>query len=130
MQDHLDVTVLNEVTQPITGYSQQAGLKKIAVGLDYLIRKKGAGRDNFLQSGAFLKSREGLEQPDIQIHFLNALMKDHGREQVNQDGMTLHACQLRPESRGSVRLRSADPYVHPAIDPNYLATGRRPPRNA
>ena len=122
LQDHLDVTVLNEVTQPITGYSQQAGLKKIAVGLDYLIRKKGAGRDNFLQSGAFLKSREGLEQPDIQIHFLNALMKDHGREQVNQDGMTLHACQLRPESRGSVRLRSADPYVHPAIDPNYLAT--------
>lgn len=121
LQDHLDISVIYNVTQPITAYSMQAGAKKIGVGLQYLLSKSGPGADNFLQAGAFLKSREGLEQPDIQLHFLNAPMFDHGRQSAEGDGMTLHACQLRPESRGTVRLRSDDPFAPPLIDPNYLA---------
>ncbi|RIJ23349.1 choline dehydrogenase [Henriciella barbarensis] len=122
LQDHLDVTVIHKMTQKISAYSRQAGLKKIAVGLNYLLRKQGAGRDNFLQAGGFLKSREGLDRPDLQLHFVNAIMMDHARTQVKADGFTIHACQLRPESRGSVTLASADPFDHPLIDPNYLAT--------
>ena len=49
-------------------------------------------------------------------------MIDHAKEQVNKDGYTVHACQLRPESRGTIKLASADPFEAPAIDPNYLAT--------
>ncbi|WP_300380317.1 choline dehydrogenase [Henriciella sp.] len=122
LQDHLDVTVINKMTQKLSAYSQQAGLKKIGVGLNYLLRKKGPGRDNFLQAGAFLKSREGLDRPDLQLHYVNAIMIEHGRQQVNADGFTIHACQLRPESRGTVTLASSDPFDHPIIDPNYLAT--------
>ena len=122
LQDHLDVTVIHKMTQKLSAYSRQAGLKKIAVGLNYLLRKQGAGRDNFLQAGGFLKSREGLDRPDLQLHFVNAIMIDHARTQVKADGFTIHACQLRPESRGSVSLASADPFDHPLIDPNYLAT--------
>lgn len=122
LQDHLDVTVIHKMTQKLSAYSRQAGLKKIAVGLNYLLRKQGAGRDNFLQAGGFLKSREGLDRPDLQLHFVNAIMIDHARTQVKADGFTIHACQLRPESRGSVTLASADPFDHPLIDPNYLAT--------
>lgn len=122
LQDHLDVTVIHKMTQKLSAYSKQAGLRKIAVGLNYLLRKQGAGRDNFLQAGAFLKSREGLDRPDLQLHYVNAIMIDHGREQVNADGFTIHACQLRPESRGTITLASADPFDHPLIDPNYLAT--------
>lgn len=122
LQDHLDVLVHQEMTQPLSAYSAQKGLKKIAVGLDYLIRKKGVGRDQFLQAGAFLKSREGLERPDIQLHHVNALAFNHANEQVEKDGFMVHACQLRPESRGSIHLRSADPFDTPMIDPNYLAT--------
>ncbi|WOR15834.1 choline dehydrogenase [Hyphomonas sp. FCG-A18] len=122
LQDHLDVTVVHEMTQKLSAYSQQAGLKKIGVGLKYLMSKKGAGADNFLQAGAFLKSREGLDRPDLQLHYVNAAMINHGNTDIGKDGFTIHACQLRPESRGSVTLASADPFDHPLIDPNYLAT--------
>jgi choline dehydrogenase len=122
LQDHLDVVVVHEMTQPLSAYSQQAGLKKLGAGLRYLLRRNGPGADNFLQAGAFLKSRTGLDRPDLQLHYVNACMIDHGRVEVKQDGFTVHACQLRPESRGTVAIRSADPFEAPAIDPNYLAT--------
>lgn len=122
LRDHLDVTVINRMTQPISAYSLQKGIKKLFVGLQYLATRKGAGADNFLQAGAFLKSRPGLEMPDIQLHAVNAIMMDHANFTPTEDGFTIHACQLRPESRGTVMLKSADPFDHPAIDPNYLAT--------
>lgn len=120
LQDHLDVTIIHGCTQKVTAYSTQAGLKKIGVALNFLLRNKGAGRDNFLQAGAFLKSREGLDRPDLQLHFVNAAVMDHGQTSVEQDAFTIHACQLRPESRGRVGLNSADPFDDPMIDPNYL----------
>ncbi|MCU0732565.1 MAG: GMC oxidoreductase, partial [Hyphomonas sp.] len=122
LQDHLDVTVINRMTQPVSAYSLQKGIKKLFVGVQYLATQTGAGADNFLQAGAFLKSREGLEMPDIQLHVVNAIMMDHANFTPTEDGFTVHACQLRPESRGTVMLKSADPFDHPAIDPNYLAT--------
>ncbi len=122
LQDHLDVLVHQEMTQPLSAYSQQKGLKKLGVGLNYITRRKGAGRDNFLQAGAFVKSREGLDRPDIQLHQVNALAFKHGAEAIDRDGFMVHACQLRPESRGTIGLKSADPFDDPQIDANYLAT--------
>jgi len=122
LQDHLDVTVIHDMTQPISAYSMQKGLKKLGVGIQYLINQTGAGADNFLQAGAFLKSRDGLEMPDLQLHLVNAIMMDHGNHDPKKDGYTVHACQLRPESRGRICLASADPFADPAIDPNHLAT--------
>ncbi len=122
LQDHLDVTVIHEMTQKASAHSKQAGLKKLAVGIKYLMSKSGPGADNFLQAGAFLKTREGLDRPDIQLHLVNAMMRDHGNYDYGRDGFTIHSCQLRPESRGTVMINSDDPFEHPAIDPNYLAT--------
>ncbi|MEL6825437.1 MAG: choline dehydrogenase [Pseudomonadota bacterium] len=122
LQDHLDVTVIHEMTEKASAYSKQAGLKKLAVGIKYLMSKTGPGADNFLQAGAFLKTREGLDRPDIQLHLVNAMMRDHGNYDYKRDGFTIHSCQLRPESRGTVMLTSPDPFEHPAIDPHYLAT--------
>jgi choline dehydrogenase len=120
LQDHLDVVVVHEMTQKLSAHSKQAGLKKLVVAIDFLARRKGAGTDNFLQTGAFLKSREGLDRPDIQLHLVNAIMIEHGFQEVKKDGFTVHACQLRPESRGEIGLHSADPFAPPRIDPNYL----------
>jgi choline dehydrogenase len=122
LQDHLDVTVIHSCPEPVTAYSMQNGIKKLAVGLNYMFAKKGPGRENFLQTGAFLKSREGLDRPDLQFHVVLAIMRDHGRVEPDADGFTAHACQLRPESRGRVFLKSADPFAAPGIDPNYLAS--------
>ena len=121
LQDHLDVTVVHEMTRPLSAHSAQKGLRKVSVGLRYLVNRSGPGADNFLQVGAFLKSREGLDRPDVQLHFVNAPMIDHGRVDVGKDGYTIHACQLRPQSRGIVSLKSGDPFDPPLIDPNYLA---------
>ncbi|NNC73714.1 MAG: choline dehydrogenase [Sphingomonadaceae bacterium] len=120
LQDHLDVTIVHDMTEKASAHSKQAGLKKLAVGLSFLLRRKGAGTDNFLQAGAFLKTREGLDRPDIQLHLVNAIMIEHGFQEIKKDGFTIHACQLRPESRGEIGLNSADPFAAPRIDPNYL----------
>lgn len=122
LQDHLDVTVIHEMTRKESAYSKQAGLKKLAVGIKYLMSKSGPGADNFLQAGAFLKTRDGLDRPDIQLHLVNAMMREHGNYDYKRDGFTIHSCQLRPDSRGTVLLASNDPFEHPAIDPNYLAS--------
>ncbi|RAK62546.1 choline dehydrogenase [Phenylobacterium kunshanense] len=122
LQDHLDVCLSWECPQPITIYSMRKGIKTLFVGLDYLLRRKGIGRQNFLESGAFLRSRPDLDRPDLQIHTVLAIMQDHGKVQIAKDGFTFHVCQLRPESRGTVKLKSADPTADPAIFANYLAT--------
>jgi choline dehydrogenase len=122
LQDHLDVTLSWECPKPITVFSMRKGLiKTLSVGLSYMLFGKGIGRQNFLESGAFLRSRPDLDRPDLQIHTVLAIMQDHGKVQVNKDGFTFHVCQLRPESRGRVGLKSADPLDDPAIFANYLA---------
>jgi len=122
LQDHLDVSLNWTASQPITIYNDTKGLRQLKVGLQYLLTGKGPGRQNGLETGAFLKSRPDLDRPDLQVHFVLAIMQDHAKIRVKQDGFTMHVCQLRPESRGRVSLANADPYADPAILMNFLAT--------
>jgi choline dehydrogenase len=122
LQDHLDVTVQYECTQPITLYAYTKPLKQLQTGMQYTFFGTGMGTQQGLESGAFIKSRAGLEVPDLQIHFIAALMMDHGRKQADRHGFMAHACQLRPESRGHISLKSLNPMDPPLIQPNYLAT--------
>ncbi len=120
LQDHLDVTLNWRTTGLVTAHSATSGLRMLGIGLDYLLRGRGLGRQQFLESGAFVRSRPGLSRADIQIHGVLAIMIDHGKVKAKADGFSLHLCQLRPESRGRVGLRSADPLDDPAIFANYL----------
>ncbi|MBI1212852.1 MAG: choline dehydrogenase [Alphaproteobacteria bacterium] len=122
LQDHLDITVQYECTQPITFYTFSKPLKQIQTGLAYSLFGQGTGRQQGLESGAFVKTRSGLEIPDLQIHFVAALMMDHGRKKADRHGFTAHACQLRPESRGFIALKSLNPLDAPLIQPNYMST--------
>lgn len=121
LQDHLDVILSWECPLPITAYSITKGLKRLLIGANYALRGQGPGREQMLESGAFVRSREGLDRPDLQLHTVLAIMKDHGKTVVAKDGFSLHVCQLRPESRGRVGLRSADPSDDPTIFANYLS---------
>jgi len=121
LQDHLDVTLAWSCPLPITAFSQRKGWRTPLIGLSYLLFGQGLGRQQFLESGAFLKSRPDLDRPDLQVHCVAAVMRNHGKARITEDGFTLHVCQLRPESRGRVGLRSADPFDDPAIFANYLA---------
>jgi choline dehydrogenase len=120
LQDHLDCTVHVECTQPITLYSQASPLAALKTGLQYLLFHNGLAASQGLESGAFLKSRPDLETPDLQFHFIAALMFDHARKKADRHGYMTHVCQLRPESRGTISLASADPLAAPLIQPNYL----------
>ena len=122
LQDHLDV-IMNWRSRGLRSvFSEVKGLRQLGVGLRYALTGKGVGRQNFLESGAFIPSREGLDHPDIQIHAVLAIMRDHGKVKASEDGFSLHLCQLRPESRGRIGLQSADPLADPLIEANYLAT--------
>ena len=117
LQDHLDVCTLVHCKEPIT-YDQ---LSDLTVGLRYLFGKKGPGTSNIAEAGGFVVSRHATDdRPDIQMHFVPAFLDDHGRNILPGHGMTIHACALRPESRGQLTLKSADPRAAPAMQPRYL----------
>ncbi len=122
LQDHLDVTLNWACTKPLSLFSEVGGWRGLLMGMQYSFTGKGSGRQNGLEAGAFLKSRPDLDRPDLQLHFVLAIMQDHGKQKMTQDGFTLHVCQLRPESRGTVSLASAEPYDDPKILTNFLST--------
>ena len=118
LQDHLDVMTLTRCSQPVT----YDNLNELMVGLKYFLYREGIGTSNIAEAGGFLAS--GLSdgrRPDVQMHFVPALLDDHGRNRLPGDGYTLHACNLRPESRGRIELRSTEPDQAPAIYANYLS---------
>jgi choline dehydrogenase len=120
LQDHLDCSIQYESTQPITLYSAMQPANMVKTGLQYLLFNSGVATSQGLESGAFLKSRPDLEHPDLQYHFIAALMFDHTRRKADRHGFMAHVCQLRPQSRGFISLKSADPTAAPLIQPNYL----------
>ncbi len=120
LQDHLDASTLVRCTTRDT-YDTANQLLTLA---KYLIATTGPGTSCIAESGGFLRTRGDLAAPDVQLHFIPAFVMDHGRTKLKQNGFTLHMCQLRPESRGTIRLKSVDPLAHPAIDANYLAEPR------
>jgi len=120
LQDHLDCSIQYECSQPITLYSQANPLSAAKTGLQYMLFGTGLATGQGLEAGAFLKSRPDLETPDLQLHFIAALMFDHTRKKADRHGFMAHVCQLRPESRGYISLKSADPFIEPVIQPNYL----------
>ncbi|MGZ6021471.1 MAG: choline dehydrogenase [Rhizomicrobium sp.] len=120
LQDHLDASIQYESSQPITLYSQSNPVNALKTGLNYMLFKKGLATGQGLESGAFLKSRPDLENPDLQFHFIAALMTDHTRKKSDRHGFMAHVCQLRPQSRGYISIKSNDPLMAPVIQPNYL----------
>jgi choline dehydrogenase-like flavoprotein len=97
------------------------GLPRIfrAIG-QYRRERRGPMTSNFAECGGFLKTRPDLDVPDIQLHFGMAMTEDHARKRRFGSGFSCHVCVLRPKSRGSVALGSADPFVAPVIDPNFF----------
>jgi len=121
LQDHLNVNVIQRVTQPVTLDGKDRGLASLAVGLQWMLFGSGPGTSNVAEAGAFIISQLGAATPDIQYHFIPAQLVNHARTRLDGHGVTLHACCLRPQSRGEIRLASAHPLQPPVIDPNYLA---------
>jgi choline dehydrogenase-like flavoprotein len=119
MQDHLDLFVIAECTGDHT-YDNYAKLHRTAwAGLQYLLLKKGPVASSLFETGGFWYADPTAAYPDIQFHLGLGSGIEAGVEKLNNPGVTLNSAFLRPRSRGTVRLKSADPADHPLIDPNY-----------
>jgi choline dehydrogenase-like flavoprotein len=120
LQDHLDFCTLNRCTQAIT-YDFNAW-QEVGVALRYLLTRSGPGVSNVAEAGAFVRSELAPdERADVQLHFVPAQLDDHGRNRLPGHGITIHACALRPRSRGQLSLRSGRPDDSPRIQPRYLS---------
>jgi choline dehydrogenase-like flavoprotein len=121
MQDHLDLFVIAECTGDHT-YDNYAKLHRTAwAGIQYLLLKKGPAASSLFETGGFWYADPTAGWPDIQFHLGLGSGIEAGVEKLKNPGVTLNSAYLRPRSRGTVRLASADPAAMPLIDPNYWA---------
>jgi len=118
LQDHLDICTLVRSTQRIS-YDR---ISEAAVIWEYFARgRRGPGTSNLAEAGGFYRSPLAPDaRADIQFHFVPALLDDHGRKRLPGDGYTLHACNLRPRSRGRISIVSNRIADRPRIEANYL----------
>jgi choline dehydrogenase-like flavoprotein len=125
LQDHVDYVAAFETPGSFfLGRSPMGSLKSLGAMARWLLTRRGGMTTPYAEAGAFLRTDPALDRPDIQLHFLIAVVEDHGRAKVQGHGFSCHACVLRPESRGTVRLQSLDPRMAPLIDPDFLGDPR------
>lgn len=123
LQDHLDVILVQACTQPVSyGITWRSVLRGGVDLLRYLLAGRGMFTTNGAEGCAVTKSSPDEVLPDLQFHFSPGKLRDHARDLVFLcgEGYSLHVCNLRPKSRGEIRLASADPFAEPLIRANYL----------
>ena len=121
LQDHLEVYIQMAASQPITLYKHWNLLSKAVIGAQWLFFKRGMGASNQFESAAFIRSKPGVEYPDIQYHFLPIAVRYDGQAAAEGHGFQAHTGPMRSKSRGNVTLRSADPLADPRIRFNYMS---------
>ncbi|ALE17982.1 Choline dehydrogenase [Altererythrobacter epoxidivorans] len=121
LQDHIDyVSGWETKSREPFGNSLEGTLRMVKAIIEHRRKRTGIMTTCFAEAGGFWTVMPDAPAPDVQWHFVPAVLEDHGRENVGGHGFSLHACVLRPESRGTVRLNSANPADAPRIDPNFL----------
>jgi choline dehydrogenase-like flavoprotein len=121
LQDHLDLYVIAECTGDHTYDRIAQPHRTVWAGAQYLLFKTGPVTSTLFETGGFWYADKHARSPDIQFHLGLGSGIEAGVAQMRNPGVTLNSAFLRPRSRGTVRLASADPAVAPLIDPNYWA---------
>ncbi|MFJ7353392.1 choline dehydrogenase [Phyllobacterium sp. NPDC097923] len=121
LQDHMEVYIQQESLKPITLNSKLGLFSKARIGAQWLFFKTGDGATNHFESAAFVRSKPGVDYPDIQYHFLPAAIRYDGKAAAKGHGFQAHVGPMRSKSRGSVTLRSSDPLEKPTIVFNYMS---------
>ena len=120
LQDHLEVYFQYHCKKPITLNSKLNLFSKGLIGIRWILSKTGLGATNHFESCGFIRSRAGLEWPNIQYHFLPAAMRYDGNAAMKGHGYQVHAGVNKVSSRGSIKINSSDPQAKPTILFNYL----------
>jgi len=121
LQDHLEIYLQMECLQPVSLYRFYNLFGKAAVGAQWLFTRTGIGASNHFEVGGFIRSGVGVEHPDLQYHFFPMAVRYDGKSPNNAHGFQAHVGSMRSQSKGWVRLRSADPGESPRILFNYMS---------
>jgi choline dehydrogenase len=124
LQDHPEIYVQYKCKTTDTLYGVLKPWKQLPIGLEWLLRGTGPGATNHFEAGGFIRSEPGVPHPNLQYHFLPVAASYDGSGMQNVHGYQAHIGPMRPESRGWVKLRSADPKDKPRILFNYFSTER------
>ncbi|MGX5914030.1 choline dehydrogenase [Aliidiomarina sp. Khilg15.8] len=120
LQDHLEFYFQYQCKKPLTLNSKLGPFSKLAIGVRWILFKTGLGATNHFESCGFIRSKEGIEWPDLQYHFLPAAIRYDGKSAFEGHGFQLHIGHNKPKSRGWVKVKSSDPFTAPSIQFNYL----------
>ncbi|MBU1756795.1 MAG: GMC family oxidoreductase N-terminal domain-containing protein [Alphaproteobacteria bacterium] len=121
LQDHVDyVSSWQTESTEFIGDSLAGTVRMAKAIIEHRRKRTGIMTTPYAEAGGFWKVMQDAPAPDVQWHFVPAMLEDHGRMKVKGHGFSLHACVLRPESRGTVRLGSRNAADTPVIDPNFL----------
>jgi len=121
LQDHLELYIQYASKKPITLYRYWNLFSKARIGAQWLLSKTGMGASNQFESAAFIRSRAGVEYPDIQYHFLPIAVRYDGKAAAEGHGFQAHVGPMRSPSRGAVTLASSNPNEAPHILFNYMS---------
>ncbi len=121
LQDHLELYIQQACTQPITLYSKLNLFSKALIGAQWLFLKSGLGASNQFESAGFVRSKAGVDYPDIQFHFLPVAIRYDGKAPAEGHGFQAHVGPMRSKSRGTIRLASNDVKDSPKIKFNYMS---------
>ena len=124
LQDHLQIRTVYEVNVPTLNEEINNLFRRMMIGVQYVLTRTGPMSMGASQVCIFARSNEYVETPDIQYHFQPLSADKPGIEMHPFSGITLSVCQLRPESRGRIEIKSPNPRAYPAIYPNYLSADR------
>ena len=122
LQDHLEVYVQYACKKPVSMNPSLAHWKKPFIGYQWLFHRSGAASTNHFEAGGFIRSNDEVEYPNIQFHFLPLAIRYDGSQPSQTHGYQVHVGPMYSNSRGSIKLKSADPRQHPALRFNYLST--------
>ncbi len=122
LQDHLEIYVQYASKLPITLYPYVRWYGRIWVGLQWILFRTGPGASNHFEAGGFIRSKKGIQHPNLQFHFLPIAMNYDGSMPQGKHGFQAHVGPMRPQSRGFVRIAKNDPTAQPEILFNYMGT--------
>jgi choline dehydrogenase len=122
LQDHLEVYVQHSCTKPVSIAPALKWRRRPWIGLNWLLLRKGPGATNHFEGGGFARSNEHARYPNLMFHFLPIAIRYDGSAPAGGHGYQVHIGPMYSDSRGSVKLKSLDPTVAPALRFNYLST--------
>jgi choline dehydrogenase len=124
LQDHLEVYVQHACRLPVSVAPALARWRRPLIGAEWLFLRRGPGATNHFEGGGFVRSSDEVEYPNLMLHFLPVAIRYDGSAPLGGHGYQVHIGPMRSDARGSVRIVSRDPAVHPALRFNYLSTAQ------